>query len=134
MEYALLINSELQETRNYDERPENIPHKNVEWYPVKREEGEDFQGVEDDFYVFRTTPAVVIPEGVTPRQARLALNAIDKLDEVNAAVAQADKSFQIAWEFSNEVKRYDPGVLAIAEIVNLSSQQLDELFLAAKDL
>lgn len=34
MQFALFINGAFVETRDFPDKPENIPHKNVEWYPV----------------------------------------------------------------------------------------------------
>ena len=50
---------------------------------------------------------------VTPRQARLALNAVGLLDKVQQAVAASDKSVQISWEFATEINRNDPIINAM---------------------
>lgn len=137
-EYALLINGEKQEFRYYDSRPPHIPHKNVEWYPVLREYGEPFEGVANDVYVIRTVdPASLpppVPDRVSPRQARLALLAIDKLDAANAIVAQAGPSTHIAWEFSTYVLRNDPDVIALAAAIGIDEEALDTLFIEAGKL
>lgn len=39
-EYALVIDGEFREVRNYAERPPHIPHKAVQWFPVERETAE----------------------------------------------------------------------------------------------
>lgn len=39
-EYALVIDGAVTETRWYDERPQNIPHKKVEWFPVTVADGD----------------------------------------------------------------------------------------------
>lgn len=137
-EYALLINGEKQEFRNYAERPESIPHKGVEWYPVAREYGEPFEGVENDAYVIRTVdPATLpppVPDRVSPRQARLALLAIGKLDAANAAIEKSGDATKIAWEFSSYVLRNDPDVIALASAVGLDDSALDQLFIKAAKL
>ena len=53
-EYALLINNEFKEIRNYQTRPMNIPHKKVTWHDVIREQGNTaFTGLENDNWVIR---------------------------------------------------------------------------------
>lgn len=137
-EYALLIDGTKQEFRGLPERPPHIPHKNVEWYPVVREYGEPFEGVESDTYVIRTVdPATLpppVPDRVSPRQARLALLAIDKLDAANAIVAQAGPSTHIAWEFSTYVLRNDPDVIALAAAIGIDEAALDQMFIEAAQL
>ena len=71
---------------------------------------------------------------VTPRQARLALNAAGLLDKVNAAVAAADPATQITWEFATQIDRNDPLIAALAGVLNLSSAQIDTLFAQAATL
>ena len=53
-EFALLIDGALREIRHYDERPADIPHKKVSWYPVGRDEGPTaFTGLENGSWVVR---------------------------------------------------------------------------------
>lgn len=54
-QYALLINNEFKEIRNYATKPANIPHKNITWHDVIREQGETaFTGLENGNWVIRT--------------------------------------------------------------------------------
>jgi hypothetical protein len=54
-EYALLIDNEFKEFRRYETKPADIPHKNVTWHDVIREEGETaFTGLENGNWVIRT--------------------------------------------------------------------------------
>jgi hypothetical protein len=71
---------------------------------------------------------------VTPRQARLALNAAGLLAQVNAAVAVADQATQITWEFATQIDRNDPLIATLATGLNLSSVQVDALFAQAATL
>lgn len=132
-EFALLIGGVFSEIRRYDERPSDIPHKGVEWFPVVRSYGEPFEGVDGDAWVIRTVdPATLpppVPDSVSPRQARLALLEIGLLDAANAAVSQADAQTSIAWEFSTSVVRNDPGVKAIAQAIGLNDAAVDNLFI-----
>jgi hypothetical protein len=79
-----------------------------------------------------------VPSAVTMRQARLALMGAGMLDSVNGAIAamtgaQGDAA-RIEWEFSSEVRRHQPLVLALAPALGLTDVQLDELFVAAAAL
>lgn len=82
--------------------------------------------------------AAPVPNIVTMRQARLALLAAGLLAPVNAAVAampgaEGDAA-RIEWEFSSTVERNWPLVEALAVALNLTEQQLDDLFVAAAAL
>lgn len=134
-EFALLIGGEKKEFRYYVTRPENIPHKNVEWFPVVREYGDPFEGVIEDRYVVRVKdPSTIPPIQVSLRQARLALLAIGKLDQANEAAHNAGDMVKVAWEFSNYIRRDDPGVIALSASIGIDSDALDQLFIEAAKL
>lgn len=63
-EFALYIGGEFQQIRRYEERPEDIKHKAVNWFPVVRDHGEPFVGVEGDSYVIRTVDPATLPPPV----------------------------------------------------------------------
>ncbi len=71
---------------------------------------------------------VPVPETVTPRQIRWALNAAGLRATVEAAISGADQNTKDAWEFSNEVRRDNPLLNSLAAALGMSSEQLDELF------
>lgn len=81
---------------------------------------------------------IVVPVSVTMRQARLALLQAGKLPTVNAAIASMSgiqgEAARIEWEFSNEVKRAQPLVAALAPVLGMTSDQLDQLFITAAGL
>lgn len=136
--FVLLIDGERKDIRRYDERPTDIPHKGVVWLPLVYETGNEFEGVDGDRYVIRTPdPASLpptVPDVVSPRQARLALLAIGKLDAANAVVESAGDVVKVAWEFSSYVRRDDPGVASIGSAIGLDSKALDSLFIEAAKL
>lgn len=72
-----------------------------------------------------------MPTSVSPAQARLALLAAGKLDQVEAIVAAADQSTQIAWNNASVIERDSPTVAALAGALGLTDAQLDELFTTA---
>lgn len=73
-----------------------------------------------------------VPQIVTMRQARLALLQAGLLSQVDAAInamAEPDRSAaQIEWEYATEVKRSSGLVQSLAVGLNLSDQQVDDLF------
>lgn len=75
---------------------------------------------------------VAVPEVVTMRQARLALLGAGLLAQVNTAVANMPgaegDAARIEWEYAQEVRRDSPLVVALSEILGLTSAQLDDLF------
>ena len=83
-------------------------------------------------------PPVLIPSRVSMRQARLALLSAGLLSQVNAAIdalPSPDKeAAQIQWEYSQEVNRNEPLVTHLANALNLTEAQLDDLFLKASTL
>lgn len=82
-----------------------------------------------------TAPVVNhIPQVLTMRQARLVLHQTGLLDEVEAAVASADRSVQIEWEFAGEVNRTWPTLVTLASALNLNDAALDALFVAGSKL
>ena len=70
---------------------------------------------------------------ITPLQAKLQLNAMGLLDEVEDMVA-ADRSVQLYWEYALEIRREHPTLMAMATQLGLTSEQLDDMFIAASVL
>ena len=53
-EYALVIDGNFMEIRQYQEEPADIPHKKVKWHEVSRESGPTaFTGLENGSWVIR---------------------------------------------------------------------------------
>lgn len=75
------------------------------------------------------------PPVVTPRQARLALLGAGLLDAVETELAKPEnKAAQLTWEYALEVRRDDPLIAAIGAALQITDQQIDALFEAAKEL
>ncbi len=79
-----------------------------------------------------------VPAEVTMRQARLALLAIGKLDQVAPAIeslegAERDAA-RIEWEFSSTVVRSRPLVVLLGQALGLDDEELDQLFITAAGL
>ena len=85
-------------------------------------------------YVPPDPEPVQVPQVVTIRQAKLTLLQAGLLDDVDAAVAQADRATQIEWEYATEVHRNWPTLRSVQGAVGLTSEQVDELFIRAASL
>lgn len=83
-------------------------------------------------------PQYPVPAAVTMRQARLALLGAGLLSSVDAAIDAMSEptrsAARIEWEYSNELQRSNPLVLALGPALNLTSEQIDALFIAASAL
>lgn len=82
-------------------------------------------------YVSPDPEPVQVPQVVTIRQAKLALLQAGLLDDVDAAVAQADRATQIEWEYATEVRRGWPTLLTLQTALGLTEQQVNDLFISA---
>lgn len=72
----------------------------------------------------------IVPQSVTPLQARLALKAVGLLDQVNVTASSMPET-ELAWYFANSVERNSPFVKSLATALNLSDIQIDALFISA---
>lgn len=85
-------------------------------------------------YVPPPPEPVQVPQVITIRQAKLALLAAGLLDDVDAAVAAADRATQIEWEYATEVRRDWPTLAAVQTLIGLTNEQVDGLFITAATL
>lgn len=67
-------------------------------------------------------------------QARAALLENDLLASAESAIANSDAMTQLVWADAQEFRRNSPTVAAIASILSLSDEQLDDLFRQAKTI
>ena len=74
------------------------------------------------------------PKVVSMRQARLALLQVGLLDDVNSAISAGSTEDKITWEFATEVRRNDPLVINLSAYLDLSQEDLDNLFTLAASL
>ena len=78
-------------------------------------------------------PPAVIPQSISPRQARLKLLEADLLDNLESVIT-TNRAWQIEWEYATEVKRDSPLIDAVATQAGLTSDQIDSLFIEAAKL
>jgi len=84
-----------------------------------------------DSYIYTAT----LPKVITMRQARLALLNAGLLATVSDAIsAGTDEALKIEWDYATEVKRDWASLEAIATSLGMTSEQLDELFIAGSKL
>ena len=74
-----------------------------------------------------------VPQSITPLQAKLQLLKLGLLDEVEALVT-GDRTSQLYWEYASVVERDNAVLLLMAEQLGLTSEQVDEMFIAASKL
>lgn len=153
-EYALFMGGVFSEIRRYNSRPENIEHKAVAWYPVSRETGAAFEGLQGDVYLIRSPVVVPVPRAISDRQffhVLAKLGAITQ-DEALAAVKTGeipsaintivesinndDDKFDAKMLLSGavEFRRSHPIVEQFGAALGYSADAIDELFRAAAQL
>lgn len=76
---------------------------------------------------------IEVPQSLTPRQTRLALLQATLLDEVETMLS-TNREMQIWWEYSLEILRDHPHIIAMGTALGLTESQLDELFIAGANL
>ena len=81
-----------------------------------------------------TRLVVPVPSSITPRQCRLLLLQQGLLSQVEAMIAQQDDATRITWEYALEFRRDDPLLNQLAANLGLTSEEIDEFFIAAAQL
>ena len=94
---------------------------------------------EGAWVVETAVPGVIVPASVTPRQARLALLQIGKLDAVSAALAAIPDparrtAAQIEWEYATVIERNSSLVQSLAAGLGLAAADVDDLLTLAATL
>lgn len=81
--------------------------------------------------IVEDSPITEVPLSVEGWQARLALHDAGLLEGIDAYIANENGELSIRWNWSGKVYRNSPHVLAVADAFELSSEDLDNLFIAA---
>jgi hypothetical protein len=81
-----------------------------------------------------TEPVILVPQVVSRAQFILALLQIDLLDEVEAAIAAADRATQINYEERLEFERSFPLIATMAAVLGKTDAEVDALFVLAATL
>lgn len=77
---------------------------------------------------------VTVPNSVSRFQARAALYNAGLLSAVEDAIGGADELVKMAWADAQEFRRNSPTILAMAAMLELTAEQVDDLFIAAAQI
>lgn len=72
------------------------------------------------------------PQAVTPRQIRRALSALGLRTIVESMIAASSQEMQDDWEFALEVRRDWPALVLMAQQLEKSPEEIDNLFRLAE--
>lgn len=70
---------------------------------------------------------------ITPRQARLKLLELGLLDALETSIT-TNRSWQIEWEYANDIQRSNHLVSAIQQLLGKTDAEMDEFFIEASKL
>lgn len=70
----------------------------------------------------------VIPDKVTPRQIRLALNMLNLRSTIENAIKNSSQDIKDTWDFATEIDREDPLLKQFQIQLNLTDDMIDSLF------
>lgn len=76
----------------------------------------------------------VVPQEVSMRQAQQALLQRGLLDTVEAVVAGAGRTIQIDWQKGQTVRRDWAALKVVQQVIHLSEEEIDDLFILAGSL
>lgn len=80
----------------------------------------------------------IVPNQITPLQAKTVLLNHNLLDTVSTYIENLNgvdgKKTQLAWEFASSFDRDHPLITTIGSALNLTSEQIDDLFIEASKL
>lgn len=80
-------------------------------------------------------PVVVVPEFITPRQGKIILSRYGLYSTVQTAIdgmtGQAGEEARIEFEYAQEWRRDWPLLNTLAVALNLTSEQIDQMFIEA---
>lgn len=74
-----------------------------------------------------------VPTSISMRQGKLHLLSLDLLDSMEAIIS-TNRSWQIEWEYSSEVLRTSPLIEILKVNLQLTDDQVDNMFIAASKL
>jgi len=97
-----------------------------------------FESENEAYFHFNVQPSDR-PWSISPLQARIALHRTVKngstlLSQVESFMVAAPVEVKIAWEKATEFRRNSPTLLALAQVLGLTDQELDDLFVLAHSI
>ena len=108
----------------------------VECVAAMHADGAIFERGPDYIEVFTGSdiPKRPVPDSVTPRQIRLALNAAGLRSTVESAVSAGSQDITDWWEYALEIERNHQLINGMAAQLGITDKQLDDLFRLAATL
>jgi len=99
-------------------------------------EGAVFERGPDYIMVFTGAdiPVNPVPDRVTPRQIRLALNAAGLRSTVEQAVSAGNQDLKDWWEYALDIERNNSLIVSMSAQLGMTGQQVDDLFRLAVTL
>ncbi len=99
----------------------------------------DYASLIDGQIVINNTPHIIVPNSVTAKQARLALLSklpnLSTIDSIIEAMPEPSREIaRISWEYETEVRRDSVLVVSIGHDLNLTDDEIDDLFILAATL
>jgi hypothetical protein len=85
-------------------------------------------------YESAVKPPPGVPRSVSPSQFRRALNAANLRSAVEAAISAADQGTKDLWEYATSVDRDNVQLNAMATVLGITQNQLDDIFIAASQI
>ncbi len=95
------------------------------------EEGEESTVKIRADYVIEINDYKKVPKSVTRRQAKQALLQVGLLSTIESYMASAPMNVQIDWYDAQEIQRDWSTLSIVSQDLNLSSDQVDDLFILA---
>jgi hypothetical protein len=97
------------------------------------------QEIIDLLQKYNESQVVIVPFSVKPRQLKTAIVlsgiTLEDVDLAINSIQEPDRTIaKIAWEYSIEFERNHQMVESVATILNLTSEQVDEIYILAETL
>lgn len=122
----------------------HVRSKNLEPYTVVTNNAEQAVQESPDLYEVTNDPlpgtyqnldyVSNVPQSVKPLSMRRALRQVGMLASIEAAVAAADADTKDAWQYALSFDRDDALLNAMAQAMNLTDSQVDDIFRLAVTL
>lgn len=75
---------------------------------------------------------LVVPDSVTPLQIRKALRKVGLKEAVDTLLANVSEDVAEEWEYATAIDRNNPTLLAAAQGLGMTDEQVDDLFRLAE--
>jgi len=98
---------------------------------ITLEELEAINKAKEDEY--KAEQEKIVPQTISPRQARLILLKYELLDDIEAMIA-TNRALGIWWEYSLDIARNNEYLLSACTALGITDEQLDEMFKEAGKL